>query len=153
MEAMSIQKRLKLSGTGSPAQRAAWFLAAAASHLNQRWAELCARHGITVEQYNALRVLRGAHPGGHPRYEVAARLISQPTSVTRLLDRLERQGLAERVRSGEDRRLSLTYITDEGLRLLERMDPEMNALEESMMAPLTAAQQGALAALCDPLVP
>ena len=150
---MSIEDRLRLSGTGSPGQHAAWYLATAASYLNQQWTTLCARHGITVDQYNALRVLRGVHPEGHPRYEIAARLISQPTSVTRLLDRLERQRLVERVRSSEDKRLSITRITKEGIQLLEELDPEMLSLEESFMNRLTAEQQLELVALCDRLVP
>ena len=70
-----------------------------------------------------LRMLRGAHPQGHPRGEIASRMLTRSPDVTRLVDRLEEQGLVERDRVREDRRLSITRVTEKGLRLLEEMQP------------------------------
>ena len=70
-----------------------------------------------------------------------------------MLDRLERRHLVERVRSPDDARLSVARITKAGLTLLEQIDPEMEALMNTVMAPLSEAQLRQLARLCDALVP
>src|SRR5437868_14686048 len=82
-------------------------------------------HGITLPQYNVLRILRGAHPDGHPRYEIAARMLDRAPDVTRIIDRLSEKGLVARDRGAEDRRHSVTRITRDGLTLLETLDPEI----------------------------
>lgn len=78
--------------------------------------------GLTMTQYNVLRILRGAQPDGHPSLEIGRRLITRVPDVTRLIDRLEAMGLAERVRSTEDRRVVRVRITRKGLNLLARID-------------------------------
>jgi DNA-binding MarR family transcriptional regulator len=76
---------------------------------------------ISANQYNVLRILRGA-PEGLPCGEIANRMITRDPDVTRLLDRLEKRGLVVRSRESKDRRLVLTRITPEGLELLARLD-------------------------------
>ena len=100
-------------------------LMVAADHIRTRIDHACAEYGITHGQYNVLRILRGVYPEGHPRCEIAARMIERAPDVTRLVDRLETQGLVERDRSAEDRRLSLTRITKKGLQLLDQVDPAL----------------------------
>lgn len=106
----------------SPVEEAMLNLMVAADHVRTRLDRVCADFRITSGQYNVLRILRGVHPDGHPRCEIAARLIEKAPDVTRLVDRLENQGLVERARSEEDRRLSVTRITKKGLAVLEKMD-------------------------------
>ena len=79
--------------------------------------------GITLQQFNVLRILRGSEPNGLPTLEVAERMIEATPGVTRLIDRLEEKGLARRERSVEDRRQVYCRITPEGLALLARLDP------------------------------
>lgn len=123
----ALKKRLKQSADfGSPAEEAVLNLMVAADHVRGRLERTCSDFGITPGQYNVLRILRGAHPAGHPRCEIAARLLEKAPDVTRLVDRLESQGLVSRDRSEEDRRLSVTRITRKGLELLERMEPAMD---------------------------
>lgn len=133
----------------STAQQAMVRVMRVAGRVQQALAEVCDAYGITPDQYNVLRILRGARPEGHPRYEIAERLISRAPDVTRMLDRLERQGLIERVRSAEDRRLSLSRITDAGLDLLDQVDPEVLAVHEHFGAPLTVDELRELTRLCD----
>ena len=130
------------------AEQAMVSLLMVAGRVQQALGDVCAARGITHDQYNVLRILRGVHPEGHPRYEIAQRLISRAPDVTRLLDRLEVQGLVERVRSAEDRRLSLSRITDHGLAVLEDLDPDVLAVHESVAAPLSAAERRQLVRLC-----
>ena len=112
---------------------------AAVTHLTL--AEICARHGITTEQYGVLRILRDAYPDGRARGEVAERCIhTRAPDTTRMLDRLVRQGLARRSRDPDDRRCSLATITKPGLALLARMDPDIaGAMRRSRSAMIDAS--------------
>ena len=125
-----VQKPLEWPGPGSSAE-AMWSLLVAADHLRGRMDAVCAAFHVTTSQFSVLRILRAACPNGYSRTEIARRMIDRAPDVTRLVDRLEQQQLVERARSGEDRRLSVTRITDLGLRLLSRVEPEIRALERS----------------------
>src|SRR5215470_9090161 len=107
----ALKKRLKQARFEDSVQEAMLNLLVAASHIRERTEQMCLRHNITSAQYNVLRILRGAHPEGYPRCEIATRMVEKAPDVTRLIDRLQQQGLVERVRSEEDRRHSLTKIT------------------------------------------
>ena len=79
--------------------------------------------GITRRQYNVLRILKGVYPGGHPRSEIAARVLEPSPDITRIIDRLEEQGLITRNRGKEDKRTSVTLITSKGIALVEKVAP------------------------------
>ena len=79
-------------------------------------------HGITVQQYNVLRILRGAEAEGLPTLEIAGRMVEQTPGITRLVDRLESKKLVERERGATDRRCVFCRITAEGRDLLARLD-------------------------------
>lgn len=79
-------------------------------------------HGITLQQFNVLRILRGAGDDGLPTLEVAERMIEQTPGVTRLLDRLEAKDLVRRQRCPKDRRQHLCWITPKGLAVLQKID-------------------------------
>jgi DNA-binding MarR family transcriptional regulator len=146
---MSVRARLKQTRAFTTvADEAIVSLLVAAGLLNQRLNDVCRRHGITHDQYNILRILRGVHPEGHPRFEIANRLIRRAPDVTRLIDRLERQGLVERGWSPENRRLSIATITGAGLALLGELDPELHALEQEMVAGLSAGELRELSRVC-----
>ncbi|MDP1569493.1 MAG: MarR family transcriptional regulator [Vicinamibacterales bacterium] len=119
-----------------------------AGRIEQSLSDVCARHGITHDQYNVMRILRGAYPEGLPRFEISQRLINRAPDVTRLLDRLGRGGLIERVGSPEDRRLSLSRITESGLALLNRLDPEVLAVHEAVAMGLSDNEKQELGRLC-----
>ena len=76
---------------------------------------------LSTTQYNVLRILRGT-PEGLPCGEIANRMITRDPDITRLLDRLEKRGLISRWRDNTDRRLVLARITEEGLKLLARLE-------------------------------
>src|SRR5436190_22323504 len=79
-------------------------------------------HGLTLQQYNVLRILRGAGADGLPTLEIADRMIERTPGITRLLDRLEAKELVRRQRCPKDRRQHLCWITAKGLALLEKID-------------------------------
>lgn len=84
--------------------------------------KMLAPYGITQQQYNVLRILRGSRPGGLPTLEIAARMIEKAPGITRLLDRLERKRLVTRERCPGDRRQVICGITPTGLDLLVSLD-------------------------------
>jgi DNA-binding MarR family transcriptional regulator len=76
---------------------------------------------LSANQYNVLRILRGAHDA-LPCGEIASRMITRDPDITRLLDRLEKRGLISRCRETKDRRVVMAKITPEGLKLLSGLD-------------------------------
>ena len=79
-------------------------------------------YGLTEPQYNVLRILRGAGANGLPTLEIGNRMITRIPDITRLLDRLEAEGLVARERSTEDRRIVTAKITPKGTKLLSKLD-------------------------------
>ena len=150
---MSIRERLQQRQFGPLADEAVVSLMVTAEHLEQAIAPVWERHGITADQYNVLRILRGVYPDGHPRHEVARRMIHRSPDVTRMLDRLVRQRLVARIRNPDDRRESVATITKAGLALLDRIDPDVHAVLEAATASLGDRDLRQLIRLCDALVP
>jgi DNA-binding MarR family transcriptional regulator len=86
------------------------------------------QYGLSEPKYNVLRILRGAKRNGEfnghgvPSLEIADRMITRVPDITRLVDRLEADGLVRRRRCEEDRRVVWVEITAKGLKLLDEMD-------------------------------
>jgi DNA-binding MarR family transcriptional regulator len=150
---MPIRERLQQRRFHTLADEAVVSLMVAAEHFDQAIAPVWERHGVTGDQYNVLRILRGVYPGGHPRNEVARRMIHRAPDVTRMLDRLVRQGLVARIRNPDDRRESIATITKAGLAALERIDPEVHATQTAVTSSLSGRDLKQLVRLCDALVP
>ena len=123
----------------------------AADILQRKADETCSKHGLTAPQYNVLRILRGVYPDGHARCDIIERMVQQAPDVTRLIDRLAKNGLVKRGRSKVDARLSLTFITSKGLKLLDVITPEIEQLEAFLKQKLAAKDARQLAALCEKL--
>ncbi len=102
--------------------------------------ELFGRHGLTAQQYNALRILRGKHPERLATLAVAARLVSRAPDITRMLGRLAERGLVERVRPADNRRVVLVGITDAGLELLRRLDGPVRECGRTQLGHLRPAE-------------
>jgi DNA-binding MarR family transcriptional regulator len=91
--------------------------------------EALAPHGLTLPQYNALRIVRGGGVEGMTCAEIGARMISVAPDVTRMLDRLTQLGLISRERSSADRRVVTTRLTPAGRRLAEALDQMSDLLK------------------------
>lgn len=145
-----LQQEIKQSKPfRSTAQEATLGLLRTTDVLRRRMAALIEPHGITGQQYNVLRILRGAGGEGLPTLEIAERMIEQAPGVTRLLDRLETKRLVHRERCPEDRRQVTCRITTSGLTLLGRLDEIVNGADETMLQDLTPAEQKQLIRLLD----
>jgi DNA-binding MarR family transcriptional regulator len=128
----------------SQAQEAAIALLRTASVVSRRFARVVEPHGLSLAQYNVLRILRGAGPEGLPTLAIRDRMIDEGSTVTRLLDKLETAGLVTRDRSRPDRRQVLCQITPAGEALLAVLDPEVDAADTAATAMLDATERTAL---------
>lgn len=144
----ALQKRIMQARFESPTQEAVLNLLIAANHIRQRLDRACAEEGITHPQYNVLRILKGA-PEGHPRCEIARRMLEKAPDVTRIIDRLTEQGLVERGRAEEDRRLSVTRITRKGVNLLDRLQPRIEETHQYFADRVSLADRRELSRICE----
>ena len=104
---------------------------------------------ITSQQYNVLRILRGAGSQGLPTLSIPERMVEQTPGITRLLDRLEAKGLVERTRCDEDRRLVRAAITADGLAMLDRLDGPLEAADRAALQMLSDADMDELIRLLE----
>jgi DNA-binding MarR family transcriptional regulator len=99
--------------------------------------ELFGGYGLTAQQYNALRLLRGSHPKRLPTLAVAARLVSRAPDITRMIDRLAERGLVDRERPADNRRVVLVGITAAGLETLRHLDGPVRECGRKQLGHLT----------------
>ena len=111
--------------------------------------EALAPHGLTVTQYNTLRILRGGGAAGLTCAEIGARMVSVAPDVTRLLDRLTQLGLIARERGTVDRRVVTTRLTPAGRRLVDALDQPMAELQRQRLAGLNEDQLRQLSGLLE----
>lgn len=83
--------------------------------------ELFGKHELTAQQYNALRLLKAAHPAKLATLHLAARLVSRAPDITRMLDKLSERGLIDRERPTDNRRIVNVGITPAGQELLAQL--------------------------------
>ena len=137
----SLQQDLRQTKPFSSLQQEAYLsIVRTTSTLTDRVEELLKPYGISLTQYNVLRILRGAGQGGLCRNEVRDRMLTRMPDMTRLLDRMEDAGLVKRSREQDDRRMVLTEITAQGRELLSELDRPMAQLHREQLSQLTDAQ-------------
>ena len=124
----------------STAQEATIALLRTASIVNRALARVVEPYELSLAQYNALRIIRGAGTGGIPTLSIRERMIEEGTTITRLLDKLEEAALVRRERSLPDRRQVLCFVTDGGRKLLDSLDPIVNAADEEAVASLSQSE-------------
>ncbi len=142
----------KRAPTRSPLQKkrqqAAIDILRVADELRRSFEAVLAPYDLTVQQYNVLRILRGAREA-LPTMEIANRMIEKTPGITGLIDRLEDKALVSRARGADDRRCQYCSITSKGLGLLSQLDETVDAEDERALAMLTNSQVEQLAALLE----
>jgi MarR family transcriptional regulator, organic hydroperoxide resistance regulator len=97
---------------------------------------LFSQYDLSAQQYNALRLLRSAHPGTMPTLALGTRLVSRAPDVTRLLDKLEQRGLIARERRASNRRVVEIGITAAGLALLDELNEQVQQCHQQQLGHL-----------------
>lgn len=120
-----------------------------ADHVKRQLISAIEPFGVTLQQFNVLRILRGGGPEGVPTLDVADRMLEQTPGITRLLDRLEAKGLVHRRRCRKDRRQHLCWITEAGESLLESMDAPLLETVDRALAGLAQDGAGRLIGMLD----
>lgn len=133
----------------TPAEEAVIGVLRTADAFRRRLAAVFEPHDLTSQQYNVLRILRGARPEALPTMEIAERMMEKTPGITRLIDRLEAKGLVERQRGSDDRRCVRCAITPPGLELLARLDEPVTRADEELVAALSREEARRLVALLD----
>jgi DNA-binding MarR family transcriptional regulator len=115
-----------------PEQEAMLNLLRTADQLQIRFARLFRRFGLTPQQYNILRILRGEEKP-LPILEIASRMITVVPGITGLIDRLEAAELVSRKRCSEDRRVIYVAITPKAIALLDQIDDPLLKLHREVL--------------------
>ena len=133
----------------SVAHEAVVALMRTADLVRRQMTALVEPHGITLQQYNVLRILRGSGDEGVPTLDVSERMIEQAPGVTRLLDRLEAKELIRRQRCDKDRRQHLCWIAPKGLALLDKIDATTSRAHEDSLKGLRQKDRAAFIRMLD----
>ena len=104
--------------------------------------------GITHQQFNILRILRGSHPTPLSTLQIRERMIDKMSDTSRIVDRLLSKSLVKKIVCKKDRRLVDVNITDRGLKLLEKLDLKEDQVD-SILNNLTEKEATVLSKLLD----
>jgi DNA-binding MarR family transcriptional regulator len=130
-----------------PEQEAYLNIVRTAATLSTHFADLLRQHDLSEATYNILRILRGSLNLGPTCSAIGSAMITQVPDVTRLVDRLEHQGLAQRSRCDKDRRVVHVKITPAGLALLAELDQPLTDLHKATLGHLSPHELSSLSAL------
>jgi MarR family transcriptional regulator, 2-MHQ and catechol-resistance regulon repressor len=82
--------------------------------------------GISIQQYNILRILKGAHPKKVAVHEIKERMVQKTPNTTRLIDKLITKSYVTRERCENDRRVIYIEITNSGIDFINKMNESAN---------------------------
>jgi len=119
---MRIEDELQTKNFRDEKQKAQINILFTASWLNGRINNVLKPYGITHEQYNILRILRGSHPKGLSVIDIKGRMIDRMSNVSRLIEKLRKRELVARENSLDDRRMVTVELTETGIHLLKLLD-------------------------------
>ena len=141
MKRSSVQSEIRQSRPfRSKKQEATIALLRTASVVSRALSRVVEPWALSLAQYNALRIIRGAGAGGIATLAIRERMIEEGTTITRILDKLEQSGYIRRERALPDRRQVMCEVTTEGRRLLDKIDPIVDAADEEAMTSLGARE-------------
>jgi DNA-binding MarR family transcriptional regulator len=132
----------------SRSEEAALGIMRTADVVRRHFGRAVEEQGITLPQYNVLRILRGAGES-LPTLAIAERLVEQTPGITRMLDRLEAKEMIVRERSEEDRRQVRCQLSRKGQRVLRALDGPIDAADDACLAMLSRREQEVLIGLLD----
>ncbi len=105
--------------------------------------------GLTTQQYNVLRILKGQHPKPAPVGLVNERMLDQMSNASRLVEKLRLKGYVERTTCPDDRRQVDIKLTQEGLDILSEATAHMNQISENIYYELSDEEAKQVNALLD----
>lgn len=147
----SIEEEIKQKKFLNPYQKLLVNILFTGSWLYSRHAKLLKPYGLTVEQYNVLRILRGQYPNPCSIQVIMERMIDRSSNASRIVEKLRSKNLASRTESIVDRRLVDVLITPVGMDLLKKLDSVIDSYERSFENQLSVADADKINGLLDTL--
>ncbi len=136
---MKIEEEIKQTKFRNAHHKAVLNLFYTAGWLESKNKDFFNGFGITVQQFNILRILRGQHPNKISCAEIKSRMLDKNSDVSRLLDRLVVKKLIFKSQCPNDKRAADVGITKDGLTILKQLDNKMNQTDSKALH-LTAAE-------------
>lgn len=121
---MGLEDDIRQQKFNSEHQKAAINILYTGSWVYNGNASRLKKYGITPEQYNVLRILRGSHPTKIMLADITSRMIDKSSNATRLVEKLRQKGLVKRELCESNRRQVDISITEKGLTLMKQVDAE-----------------------------
>jgi len=106
-------------------------------------------YDITPQQYNVLRILRGSYPKPYTTSQVRDRMLDKMSDASRIVERLVKKGLVNRTVTTSDKRLVDVVISDNGLKLLDKVDQPLDSEMHATFAKFTKAERETFTSLLD----
>ena len=130
---MKIEDEIKQQKFKTPHQKAVLNLIYTTSWMQGRQKDIFKTFGITLQQFNILRILRGQHPNSTSATEIKSRMLDKNSDVSRLLDRLLAKKVITKRVSVNDKRAADVNLTEEGLELLRSIDKKQNQIDNVLV--------------------
>jgi len=121
---MKIEEAIKQSHFQNEIEKVLINVIYTGNHFHNLYMKMFKVYGISPEQYNVLRILRGSNPKKLSVLEISSRMLDKNSNATRLVEKLRLKGQIERNICPNDRRQVEIGITNAGLELLKTIDVE-----------------------------
>lgn len=118
--------------------------------LNAQHTKPLRRFGISSQQYNVLRILKGQYPKPSSLILIRERMLDKESNASRLIDKLVNAELTKRIQCPNDRRQVEITITEKGIELLNEMNPIVDEISNCMKS-LNESEAKSLNILLDKL--
>ena len=146
---MKLEEAIKTKNFESEYHRAALNIMFTANWMGEQVLALMKKYGLSEQQYNVLRILRGQKGKPANLFTIQERMIHKMSNATRLVEKLRLKGLVERITCEDNRRMVEITITKKGLNLLEEMQPYMSENHNQMFNQLSEKEAKQLSDLLD----
>ena len=137
---MKIEDLLKTSGKISETKRLVLNLIVTANFISEEMQEVLKPYGISSQQFNVLRILRGQKGKPANLGTIQERMVSKMSNTTRLVDKLIEKGFCQRITCPSNRRKVEITITEAGQELLKEIDPLVESMENRFSEKLTTKE-------------
>lgn len=129
---MKLEDEIKQDQFKNPYYKAILNVRVTESWLSSQVNQTLKPFGISQEQYNVLRILKGQHPNPSSLLLITERMVNRMSNATRLVEKLRQGGYVTRRECPSNRRKVDILITDKGLELLEKIKPELDSTMDQM---------------------
>ncbi|WP_143962651.1 MarR family winged helix-turn-helix transcriptional regulator [Litoribacter populi] len=130
---MKIEEAIKQKKFKDPYNKALVNLLYTNSYIVSHQGKLFKPYGLSPEQYNVLRILRGMHPEPVTVSTIQDRMLNKMSNASRLVEKLKQKDLVRRSECSTDRRQVDITITEDGLKMLEELEEQVNQFNRQIL--------------------